>query len=265
MGFEHGLDATTLQDGRLSAARVFRTRGRQQMAPHLSRRGTRIDRAHHHRGADQPSARDHLPHAAWKRTAPSKTRTALGTAPVPAAGPYYAELGDGTTVTYHWYRFVDQPAIVHANLPDSVRDEMQARVELIHANWSDGRRIHGASDRGQPRHRRPRRHRDAPRRRMEVGYVPIVTRQESTPEKLRVFILAGPVQHAGLRQDLRRLERRRGQHSWPASRRACAEAGATSCDFTLDMFDGYGDGWNGWVYDFVQNGEVVASETLAER
>ena len=26
---------------------------------------------------------------------------------------------------------------------------------------------------------------------MEVGYVPIVTRQESTPEKLRVFILAG--------------------------------------------------------------------------
>ena len=26
---------------------------------------------------------------------------------------------------------------------------------------------------------------------MEIGYVPIVTRQESTPEKLRVFILAG--------------------------------------------------------------------------
>ena len=29
------------------------------------------------------------------------------------------------------------------------------------------------------------------------------------------------------------------------------------------MFDAFGDGWNGWVYDFVQNGEVVASETLA--
>ena len=43
--------------------------------------------------------------------------------PGPAAGPYYAELGDGTTVTYHWYRFVDQPAIVHANLPDSVREK----------------------------------------------------------------------------------------------------------------------------------------------
>ena len=48
MGFEHGLDATTLQGGRLPAARVFRARGRQPMAPHLSRCGTRFDCAHHH-------------------------------------------------------------------------------------------------------------------------------------------------------------------------------------------------------------------------
>lgn len=36
-----------------------------------------------------------------------------------------------------------------------------------------------------------------------------------------------------------------------------------TCDFTFDMVDSYGDGWNGWVYDFVQNGVVVATETLA--
>lgn len=42
----------------------------------------------------------------------------------------------------------------------------------------------------------------------------------------------------------------------------CDDPPAPSCDFTFDMVDSYGDGWNGWVYDFVQNGVVVASETL---
>lgn len=38
--------------------------------------------------------------------------------------------------------------------------------------------------------------------------------------------------------------------------------GAETCDFILDMLDSYGDGWNGWIYDFVQGGVVVATETL---
>ncbi len=38
--------------------------------------------------------------------------------------------------------------------------------------------------------------------------------------------------------------------------------GLETCDFTFYMVDGYGDGWNGWTYDFVQDGVVVASETL---
>lgn len=41
---------------------------------------------------------------------------------------------------------------------------------------------------------------------------------------------------------------------------SCAEL--ETCDFTFNMLDGYGDGWNGWTYDFVQNGIVVATETL---
>ena len=36
----------------------------------------------------------------------------------------------------------------------------------------------------------------------------------------------------------------------------------TSCDFLFSMLDGYGDGWNGWAYDIVQNGIVVSTETL---
>jgi len=38
--------------------------------------------------------------------------------------------------------------------------------------------------------------------------------------------------------------------------------GTESCTFTFNMLDGYGDGWNGWTYDFVQAGTVMATETL---
>ena len=43
---------------------------------------------------------------------------------------------------------------------------------------------------------------------------------------------------------------------------SCTELGTETCEFTFNMLDGYGDGWNGWTYDFVQDGEVVATETL---
>jgi hypothetical protein len=38
--------------------------------------------------------------------------------------------------------------------------------------------------------------------------------------------------------------------------------GTETCEFTFNMLDGYGDGWNGWTYDFVQGGVVMATETL---
>ena len=98
---------------------------------------------------------------------------------------------------------------------------------------------------------------------MEIGYVPIVTRQESTPEKLRVFILAGQSNMQGYGKIYEGSNGAVGAIV-ASFTPTCADAAATSCDFTFDMFDSYGDGWNGWVYDFVQNGEVVASETLAD-
>lgn len=110
--------------------------------------------------------------------------------PGPSAGPFTADLGDGSTVTYYWYRFVDQPSVIQANLPDSIREKMQERVELIHANWSHTDEYMSPPSIGKLATIDPKAIVQPPAG-MEVGYVPIVTRQEKTPSKLRVFILAG--------------------------------------------------------------------------
>ncbi len=40
----------------------------------------------------------------------------------PAAGPFEAHLGDGSVVTYYWYRFADQPAMLNADLTPEERE-----------------------------------------------------------------------------------------------------------------------------------------------
>ncbi|HMQ49601.1 MAG TPA: sialate O-acetylesterase [Saprospiraceae bacterium] len=110
--------------------------------------------------------------------------------PGPSAGPFTADLGDGTTVTYYWYRFVDQPAIIHANLPETVRTKLQNSIELIHANWSHTDEYLVPPAIGKIATLDPAAIVQAPAG-MEIGYVPIVTRQEKTPTKVRVFVLAG--------------------------------------------------------------------------
>jgi len=110
--------------------------------------------------------------------------------PGPTAGPFTADLGDGSTVTYYWYRFIDQPSIIHANLPVDMRMEMQARVELIHANWSHTDEYLEDPSVGNLATVDPEAIVQPPAG-LEVGYVPIVTRQEKTKKKVRVFVLAG--------------------------------------------------------------------------
>lgn len=51
------------------------------------------------------------------------------------AGPYKAFLGDGTVVTYYWYRFEDQPALQHADLTQAQRDHLQRKFELLERYW----------------------------------------------------------------------------------------------------------------------------------
>ncbi|MGK0315179.1 MAG: hypothetical protein ACI86M_001407 [Saprospiraceae bacterium] len=110
--------------------------------------------------------------------------------PGPSAGPFQADLGDGSTVTYYWYRFVDQPSIIQANLPADMRAEMQNRVELIHSNWSHTDEYMAAPLIGDIATVDPEAIVQPPAG-LEIGYVPIVTRQEKTKSKIRVFVLAG--------------------------------------------------------------------------
>ncbi|MDX1409098.1 MAG: sialate O-acetylesterase, partial [Saprospiraceae bacterium] len=110
--------------------------------------------------------------------------------PGPAAGPFTTDLGDGSTLTYYWYRFADQPAIIQANLPADVREAMQARVELLHTHWRHTDEYYASPAIGELATLDPNILVQPPAG-METGYVPIVTRQEKSAQKVRVFILAG--------------------------------------------------------------------------
>lgn len=98
--------------------------------------------------------------------------------PGPAAGPFKVQLGDGSVVTYFWYRFADQPALLNAGLSDAERDALQSRVERIHRNWTKERDYLPPPTVGKLAELDPALLVSPPAG-MEAGYVPIVTRQES--------------------------------------------------------------------------------------
>ena len=100
--------------------------------------------------------------------------------PGPVAGPFRAELGDGSVVTYSWYRFCDQPALQHADLSSEERERMQSRVELLHRHWTKDRAYLPPATTGKPAALDPA-VLVTPPKGLEVGYVPIVTRQELRP------------------------------------------------------------------------------------
>jgi hypothetical protein len=96
--------------------------------------------------------------------------------PGPVAGPFKAKLGDGSTVIYYWYRFADQPALLNADLTKEEREEMQRRVELLHRNWTKDREYLPSPFIGKLADIDPALIVTPPKG-MEVGYVPIATRQ----------------------------------------------------------------------------------------
>jgi hypothetical protein len=95
--------------------------------------------------------------------------------PGPAAGPFEARLGDGSVVTYRWYRFADQPALMNADMTADERETLQKRVEMLHKNWTKEREyLPPPTVESWPRSMwglvtLPKG--------LEIGYVPIVTRQ----------------------------------------------------------------------------------------
>jgi hypothetical protein len=102
--------------------------------------------------------------------------------PGPVAGPFKAYLGDGSVVTYYWYRFADQPALLNADLTKEEREEMQRRVELIHKYWTKDREYLPSPTVGKLVDLDPAQIVKPPKG-FEVGYVPIVVRQELAKEK----------------------------------------------------------------------------------
>ncbi len=98
--------------------------------------------------------------------------------PGPVAGPFRAELGDGSVVTYYWYRFADQPALLNADLTDAERENLQARVEKLHRNWGIDRDYLAPPAIGTLAALDPALVVTPPPG-LEAGYVPIVTRQEA--------------------------------------------------------------------------------------
>lgn len=96
--------------------------------------------------------------------------------PGPVAGPFEATLGDGSVVTYYWYRFADQPALLNADLSADEREALQARVQLLHKNWTQDREYLPPPGIGKLAGLDPAVVVTPPKG-LEIGYVPIVTRQ----------------------------------------------------------------------------------------
>jgi hypothetical protein len=96
--------------------------------------------------------------------------------PGPAAGPVEARLGDGSVVTYYWYRFADQPALLNADLTAAEREDLQKKVERIHRRWTKDRQYLPPNTVGALADLDPATIVTPPKG-LEVGYVPIVTRQ----------------------------------------------------------------------------------------
>ncbi|MHC4206562.1 MAG: hypothetical protein ACYSTT_18070 [Planctomycetota bacterium] len=97
--------------------------------------------------------------------------------PGPASKPYKVNLADGSTVTYCWYRFVDQPSFQQYNWSGEKKAKLQSFVEKIHAKWPIDRDYMAPPGSGTLARLDPALLVSPPEG-LEVGYVPIVTHQE---------------------------------------------------------------------------------------
>jgi len=113
--------------------------------------------------APEPYVTPDNPRSCWKR-------------PGSVAGPFQAHPGDGSVVTYFWYRFADQPALLHADLTAQEREDLQARVVKLHRNWTKDCEYLAPPTIGKLAEVDPALIVTPPPG-LEAGYVPIVTRQ----------------------------------------------------------------------------------------
>ncbi len=102
--------------------------------------------------------------------------------PGPVAGPFETTLGDGSTVTYAWYRFADQPAMLNADLSPAEREIVQRRVEMLHREWTKDKTYLAPPTTGTLASIDPALIVTPPAG-LEIGYVPIAIRQERKTER----------------------------------------------------------------------------------
>jgi hypothetical protein len=98
--------------------------------------------------------------------------------PGPARGPFTAKLSDGSVATFYWYRFVDQPSFQQYKWSGAKKQQLQRLVEKLHSEWRLNRNYMAPPTRGKLVSL------DSallvsPPQGLEVGYVPIVTRQSA--------------------------------------------------------------------------------------
>ncbi|MCF7956934.1 MAG: hypothetical protein K9M57_00660 [Phycisphaerae bacterium] len=103
------------------------------------------------------------------------------TNPGAATGPIQVKLIDGSLVTYSWYRFIDQPSFQQYKWSKEKRESLQKFIEKIHANWPMDRDYMAPPSHGELVSLDPAVFVTPPKG-MELGYVPIVTRQEAAPK-----------------------------------------------------------------------------------
>ena len=83
---------------------------------------------------------------------------------------------DGSVVTYYWYRFADQPAVLNADMSEEEREALQSRVEMLHRSWKKERDYLAPPAFGKLAELDPALIVTPPPG-LEIGYVAIVTRQ----------------------------------------------------------------------------------------
>jgi hypothetical protein len=128
---------------------------------------TQVEFPRHRGPVSAPYVTPDEPVSSWKK-------------PGPAAGPFEVKLGDGSTVTYYWYRFADQPALLNADLTLEDREHLQKRVEMLHRRWTRDREYLPPPTVGRLADLDPAVIVTPPKG-LEVGYVPIATRQGIKP------------------------------------------------------------------------------------
>lgn len=124
--------------------------------------------------------------------------TGAWTQPGAKRGPFTVKLIDGSEVTYAWYRFVDQPSFQQYHWSEEKKAKLQAFVEKLHANWTIDRDYMAPPTQGKLVALDPALIVTPPAG-LEVGFVPIVTRQDfKAPDLAKIVtpaMLAGRYQH----------------------------------------------------------------------